>query len=100
MSCDERIEQWRQDIPCEERFETVENVLKEKFEKVEWKRGSKIKITDNRLLIYKRLRPGDADVALDGSFKIPTVKGRKVKGFYIRTILHMLDIIEAYERNR
>jgi hypothetical protein len=99
MGWEDILNDWKKSIPTEERLNKVLNVVKNKFQKWDWMNGSHIKITDNRLLQYKRkIRPQDKNVAIDGSFQIPTIKGRKVLGQYIQRILDMIEIVELCDQ--
>ena len=67
------LEEWRRDlIPVEERLTKVLGVVENVFlKKWEWKSGTHIKVTDDRLLFYKKkIRSQDDKVAQDGSFQI------------------------------
>lgn len=101
MNWKDILASWQDSIPKTEKRRIVENVIDKVFETCEWKRGSKIKITDKRLLYYKNnVNREDDKVAVDGSFKIPVVNGRTVKGEYIKRILYMKEIIDLVERYR
>ena len=102
MSWQEIIREWRKNPPREESVRRVLTVLDNVFENRKDKmQGSHIVVEDSRLKFYKRnLRPEDRNISYDGSFHIPTIKGRRVKGYNIDKILHLIDIIEAYERTR
>lgn len=100
MAWEDILESWRNSIPTEERFNKVRSVIKNVFEKANWVSGTHYKVEDRRLLFYKKkIRPEDTKVAPDGSFQI-IVHDNKVIGLYIKRLLFMIDIIEAYERTR
>lgn len=100
MAWNDIVDSWRGYIPVEERARKVLNVAENFFEKVEWKSGTHVKITDNRLFYYKKkINPDDRNVAPDGSFQV-IVKNKMVIKIYIKRMLHMIEIIEAYERTK
>jgi len=100
MSWKRILADWKGSIPPEARRNDVETVIRHIFEKYEWnRRGSKIKVTDFRLLYYKNhINQNDRNIAIDGSFKIPTVSGRKIKGVYAKRILYMKEIVDYVDR--
>ena len=101
MSGKDILASWQDTVPKTEKRRNVESVINYAFKHWEWTKSSKIKVTDERLLYYKNeVNPQDEKVAIDGSFKIPTVKGRTVKGFYIKKILYMKKIVDLVERYR
>ena len=89
------LKTWQNFIPVEERFNKVRSVLEYYFpEKWKFIRGTHIKVTDDRLLFYKKVvYKQDDKVAPDGSFQI-IVKNNLVTKFYIKRLLYMIDIIE------
>ena len=96
MGWQDILEEWRRDsIPVEERLNKVLSVVENVFlKKWEWKSGTHIKVTDDRLLFYKKkIRSQDDKVAQDGSFQI-IVKNKLVKKLYIKRLLYMIEIIE------
>jgi len=98
MAWTDILKEWKNSIPKEERVRKVINVIKNFFQHHEWKSGTHIKVTDERLLYYKKkLNTGDDKVAPDGSFQIIAKSGRTVPGLYIKRLLYMVKIIELYE---
>jgi hypothetical protein len=99
MSWEHDVVRWRARSPKEERLDTVLKVLEHVFQKVEFKRGSVIKITDLRLMRYKKeVRPEDDKVAPDGSFQVHSTNGRTVKGYFLKRILDMIDIVDLCDK--
>ncbi len=72
--------------PKEVRRDEVVNVLEKLGFELDFKRGSHIVVR------HKKLK-GQPDFGLNGEFTIPTVKGRYVKGFYLKDILTAIEII-------
>lgn len=102
MRCEDIVTGWQESTPNEEKVRTVINVIEEIFQECKWnKRGSHIIVTDNRLSYYrKKINQYDKRVPPSGSFHVPTVQGKKVKGYNLLKIIHMIKIVEAYERTR
>ena len=100
MGWQNTLKGWQDSIPNEEKVRTVINVIEGVFQEWKWnKRGSHIIVTDNRLSYYKKkINPDDKRVPPTGSFHVPTVKGKKVKGYNLLKIIQMSKIVEAYER--
>ncbi len=95
MGWHDNLKWWQNFIPVEEKFNKVRSVLGNYFpKKWKWIRGTHIKVTDDRLLFYKKVvNKRDDKVASDGSFQI-IVKNNLVTKFYIKRLLFMIDIIE------
>jgi len=101
MAWKDILERWKNSIPKEEKVRNVLSVIKNFFQHHEWKSGTHIKVTDERLLYYKKkLNTGDDKVAPDGSFQIIAKSGRTVPGYCIKRLLYMVDIIKACERHQ
>jgi len=94
MKWQDTVAGWKDAIPTEERLRKVQDVIYKVFQKKEWKSGTHIKVTDDRLLFFKKVvHKQDDKVAQDGSFQI-IVENKLVKKFYIKRLLYMIDIIE------
>jgi hypothetical protein len=93
-SGDKILEAWRKFIPPEVPLDDVLLVVKAKFEQVLPPQGSHYRIYDSRLERFTNLFPDHPRACLEGTFHIPTLKGRKVKGFYVKDILGFLEIAE------
>ena len=92
---------WERSIPTNEKVRNVLAVLTHFFQDVKWKEGSHIVITDDNLSFYEReINRMGTKIAVDGSFHIPTVKGRFVKKYNIKKILHMVEILELCKGSR
>ncbi|PWI46402.1 hypothetical protein CEE45_16980 [Candidatus Heimdallarchaeota archaeon B3_Heim] len=76
----------------------VLNIVKNYFERYERKKGSHIKVQDQRLKKFKEHFPDDELFSLNGEFIIPTKGGKKVKQWYVKRLLEAIEIIQLMEQ--
>jgi len=95
MRADEILESWRNLCPKEAPISDVILVVENKFESITHKRrGGYFKIFDSRLKRLGEIAPDFLPDCMYGNYSIPTVKGRKVKGHYVKRIVELIDIVE------
>lgn len=82
------LNKWLNNTPTDEPRDKVEAMLNRYFEgKYEFKSGSHIVVTDERL-------KGVPDYGPDGDFDVPVKGGQKVKGLYLKKIAQTIKLLE------
>jgi hypothetical protein len=95
MRADEILASWRDYYPKEALLSDVLLVAESKFESVTHKRrGGYCKIFDSRLKRLGEIAPDFLPDCMCGNYSIPTRKGRKVKGHYVRRIVELIDLVD------
>jgi hypothetical protein len=94
MSADRILEAWESHVPADVLLSDVLTVVEAKFEGPISSKGGHYRVFDSRLLRFQKMFPGHPIECLNGTFHIPTIKGRKVKGRYVKRILDLLEIVE------
>lgn len=94
MSADKILEAWKNHVPTDVLLSDVLTVVEAKFEGPITSKGGHYRVSDDRLLRFQKKFPDYPVECLDGTFHIPTIKGRKVKGRYVKRILDLLEIVE------
>lgn len=94
MSADKILETWKAHVPPNVPLADVLLVIKNKFERLIPPDGGHFKVFDSRLLRFQKMAPDYPMECLNGTFHIPTLSGRKVKGKYVKRILDLLEIVE------
>jgi hypothetical protein len=94
MSVEQVLESWKNHVPPVVPLADVLLVVKAKFERLLPPDGGHYRVFDSRLLRFQNMAPGYTNECLNGTFHIPTLSGRKVKGRYVKRILSLLEIVE------
>jgi len=94
MPADKILEAWKNHVPPEVPLDDVLQVIKARFERLILPDGGHYKVFDSRLLRFQKMAPDYPMECFNGTFHIPTLSGRKVKGKYVKRILNLLEIVE------
>ncbi len=95
MQADDILESWRGHIPKEASIDDVLLVVQRKFETVTHKkRGGYYKIFDSRLKRLGEKAPYYLPDCMCGHYTIPTLKGRTVRGQYVKRIVELIHLVE------
>lgn len=95
MSVEKLLEAWKDHVPPRVPLDDALLVARQKFESVEPpRRGGHYRIFDGALKKAFERNPDALKDCPFGTWPMPTVKGRWVKGYYIERMLELLGIIE------
>lgn len=94
MSADKILEAWKVQVPPIVPLEDILLVVKAKFERLLPSEGGHYRVFDSRLLRFQKMFPDYRIECLNGTFHIPTLSGRKVKGRYVKRVIELLEIVE------
>jgi len=89
---DKKLRKWLNNPPTHAPVDTVRAMLRRFFDSVEWKGGSHIIVTDDRL-------QGMKDVGPLNDYSVPVSGGQRVKGRYLRWIAEAVQYIEETEED-
>lgn len=95
MRADKILEAWNAHVPPLTDLSDVLIVANEKFESVRLPtRGGHYKACHSKLKKFADANPGYLRDCPFGVFDIPTVSGRKVKRYYVKRLLELIDLLE------
>ena len=95
MSAEKILETWKAHVPPQVDLDDVLLVAREKFESVKTPtRGGHYKVSHGKLRKFAVANPEYMRDCPFGIFDIPTVSGRRVKRYYVKRMIELINIIE------